>query len=61
MSKKCQKIHLWQPLCAYMQFAVIYMSFAVIGYKALHGVTWRYIFFYAVMWKYCCQRGGCNW
>jgi hypothetical protein len=26
--------------CAYMQFAVIYTSFAVMGYKALHGVTY---------------------
>jgi hypothetical protein len=26
-----------------MQLSVIYTSFAVIGYKALHGVTWRYI------------------
>jgi hypothetical protein len=32
------------PSCAYTQFAVIYTSFAVMGYKALHGVTWRYIF-----------------
>jgi hypothetical protein len=27
-----------------MQFAVIYMSFAVMGYKALHVVTCHYIF-----------------
>jgi hypothetical protein len=26
-----------------MQFAVIYTSFAVMGYKALHGVTWSYM------------------
>jgi hypothetical protein len=30
-----------QPSCAYMQFAVIYTSFAVMGYKALHGITYR--------------------
>jgi hypothetical protein len=30
-------------MAAIMQFAVIYTSFAVMGYKALHGVTWRYI------------------
>jgi hypothetical protein len=34
-----------QPSYAYMQFAVIYTSFAVMGYKALQGVTWRYIFY----------------
>jgi hypothetical protein len=28
-----------QQSCAYMQFAVIYTSFAVMGYKALHGVA----------------------
>jgi hypothetical protein len=28
------------PSCAYMQFADIYTSFAVMGYKALHGVTY---------------------
>jgi hypothetical protein len=26
-----------------MQFAVINTSFAVMGYKQLHGVTWRYM------------------
>jgi hypothetical protein len=29
--------------CAYMQFTVIYTSFAVMGYTALHEVTWRYM------------------
>jgi hypothetical protein len=44
------KSTLWYPshlgryhvLSAYRQFAVIYRSFAVMGYKALHGVIWLY-------------------
>jgi hypothetical protein len=31
-----------------MQFAVIYTSFAVMGYKALLRVTWRYIILLAL-------------
>jgi hypothetical protein len=29
-------------MCLQAKFAVIYRSFAVMGYKALHGVTWLY-------------------
>jgi hypothetical protein len=35
-----------------MQFAVIYMSFAVMGNKALHGVTWRNMALHGVTWRY---------
>jgi hypothetical protein len=45
-----------QPSCAYMQFAVIYTSFAVMGYKALHGVTY--------FLRLSCGNiavSGCNW
>jgi hypothetical protein len=47
--------HPWLS-CAYMQFAVIYTIFSVMGYKALHGVTWRYGYMVIYHLVFCCQQ-----
>jgi hypothetical protein len=40
-----------------MQFAVIYTNFAVMGYKPLHCVTWRYIVIWYFAVKVCIYSG----
>jgi hypothetical protein len=44
----------YHVVTTYMQFAVLSTSFAVMGYKALHGVTWRYMALHGHL--VCCQQ-----
>jgi hypothetical protein len=46
-------------MCAYIQFAVIYTSFDVMGYKALHSVTWRYMIIWYFAVSSCNQMLSC--
>jgi hypothetical protein len=42
-------------MCLKMQFAVLYTSYAVMGYKQLHGFTWSYIALHDHL-AFCCQQ-----